>query len=101
VSQLDATNEILANHTSQNFPFLDVSGNDRNRVRFYTTLSKLLYMKTDGVSNSDNSASPVSLYVYLYFQLFLMFSCVSIDCNVFRIRFAILNQFVNVTTTSE
>jgi exportin-7 len=64
VVKLDATNAILANHSSDTFPFLDYAANERCRVLFYTTLSKLLYMKSDGSGgdSTDADATPERLF---------------------------------------
>eukprot|EP00310_Coccolithus_braarudii_P013215 CAMPEP_0183349442 /NCGR_PEP_ID=MMETSP0164_2-20130417/13624_1 /TAXON_ID=221442 /ORGANISM="Coccolithus pelagicus ssp braarudi, Strain PLY182g" /LENGTH=433 /DNA_ID=CAMNT_0025521157 /DNA_START=1 /DNA_END=1302 /DNA_ORIENTATION=+ len=41
--KLEGVHFILANHTSAEFPFLDVSANSRLRTLFYSTLCKLLF----------------------------------------------------------
>jgi len=41
--KLEGVHFILANHTSAEFPFLDVAANSRLRTTFYSTLCKLLF----------------------------------------------------------
>ncbi|CAI5993163.1 unnamed protein product, partial [Closterium sp. NIES-64] len=43
--KLDSVNFILANHTSEHFPFLDEPSSTRNRTIFYFTLTRLLFME--------------------------------------------------------
>jgi len=41
--KLELTNQFLAYHTSQFFPFLDFDGNFKNRALYYTSLARLLF----------------------------------------------------------
>ncbi|GJP71880.1 hypothetical protein CLOP_g2674 [Closterium sp. NIES-67] len=43
--KLDSVNFVLANHTSEHFPFLDEPSSTRNRTIFYFTLTRLLFME--------------------------------------------------------
>jgi exportin-7 len=65
IVKLEASAALLAHHTSETFPFLDYAANQRCRVKFYSTLSRLLYMKSDGSSsesNGDLDATPDRLF---------------------------------------
>lgn len=43
--KLDSVNFVLANHTSEHFPFLSEPSSTRNRTIFYFTLTRLLFME--------------------------------------------------------
>jgi exportin-7 len=64
IVKLEASSALLAHHTSETFPFLDYAANQRCRVKFYSTLSRLLYMKSDGNSSEggDLDATPDRLF---------------------------------------
>mmetsp|Transcript_7505 Transcript_7505/g.12746 ORF Transcript_7505/g.12746 Transcript_7505/m.12746 type:complete len:1077 (-) Transcript_7505:234-3464(-) len=47
--KLETVHFILSNHTSSEFPFLDVSANSRLRTTFYCTLCKLLFSDDNSI----------------------------------------------------
>ena len=59
--KLEAVHLVLANHTSAEFPFLDVAANSRLRTTFYCTLCKLLF--------SDDQAGPFKAFMKPFTEL--------------------------------
>ena len=59
--KLESVHLVLANHTSAEFPFLDVAANSRLRTTFYCTLCKLLF--------SDDQAGPFKAFMKPFTEL--------------------------------
>lgn len=47
--KIDVIHMMLVNHTQEHFPFLNNTGNTRNRTTFYYTLGRLLFMEDSNV----------------------------------------------------
>ncbi|CAI5478824.1 unnamed protein product [Closterium sp. Yama58-4] len=66
--KLDSVNFILANHTSEHFPFLDEPSSTRNRTIFYFTLTRLLFME-DSPQKFKAFVAPLQLVSTILYRI--------------------------------